>query len=244
MIGHALDKDFAAAAKEVVWMPSHGAAHAIGVLRDSNGARLTPVMWRANRLADLLAKSAAEPTRLPARVRKQVADVSKLYMHHCARLGVATSRANSHRITFIDGQGMERTSVIRDSTAERPDWKLRKRRAAAAAERQHPGDPGGARIPASLPRFDEGETAEVSRSSRCKRKSIAAQNPTAAKRAKVNAIEALRQDARDEQQLSAWVESYAARPSTGPPAAERMAALQMRVRARAKQRQEDLDLYC
>ena len=44
MIGHELDKDFAAAAKEVVWMPSHGAAHTIGVLKDSNGARLTPVM--------------------------------------------------------------------------------------------------------------------------------------------------------------------------------------------------------
>ena len=64
MIGLALDEEFTSAAAAVKWMPSHLAAHTFNLARDSNGDRVTPIMWRANRLADLLAKSAAEAFRL------------------------------------------------------------------------------------------------------------------------------------------------------------------------------------
>ena len=117
MIGHALDEDFSSAARMVVWMPSHDAAHTINVVKDSSGSLLTPVMWRANRLADLLAKSAAEPLRLPRRIAKYVAVMSKLVAHHCARLGVATRRANAHHVVVQDEEGVERIMILRDETA-------------------------------------------------------------------------------------------------------------------------------
>ena len=46
-------------ATPVVWMPAHTAAGAIGSACDSKGRRVTALMWRANRLADGLAKQAA-----------------------------------------------------------------------------------------------------------------------------------------------------------------------------------------
>ena len=55
----ALDDTFELAASRTTWMPAHGAAHTIGVARDSRGQPITAVMWRANRLVDFLAKSAA-----------------------------------------------------------------------------------------------------------------------------------------------------------------------------------------
>ena len=210
------------------------APHTIGVATDSNGAKLTSIMWRANRRADLLAKSAVAPGRLPAKIRKQVADMGKLYKHHCARLSVATSRANTHRISTFDEQGVERTRVIRDSTAERPDWKLRRRQAPAAAKEGHSANQGRTCTPVSLPLSNAGAAMEASRSrSSCKRKCVSSQNPIAAKRIQV--IETLRQDACDEEQLAQWVSRYDAKPSIGPTADERMAALQARVRCREKE---------
>ena len=127
IIGLALDEEFANAAAAVKWMPYHLAAHTFNLARHSGGDPVTPVMWRANRLADLLAKSAAEADRLPKWVMRKVADMGKLVVHHAARLGVATTRANNHSVTVTDEHGVSRTRVIRDSTAERPNWKLRTR---------------------------------------------------------------------------------------------------------------------
>jgi hypothetical protein len=242
MIGRALDLDFAAAVGMVVWMPAHGATHTIGVARDSTGSTLTPTRWRANRLADLLAKSAAGVARLPAKIRKQVADAGKLYKYHCAKLGVATSRANSHRITTVDEQGVERIQVVRDSTAERPNWKLRPRKLSGAAKKCQPDSEGFARVPISLPLHAASGEPESSRGRHCrKRASSSVQNPTAAKRAKINAVQALRQDAQDESQLARWIAAYTARPSTAQDAEERMAALRARVRSKAQQWRQDMD---
>ena len=44
----------------LVWMPAHQASTAIGVRRKSNQTLLTSLDWRANRLADALAKLAAQ----------------------------------------------------------------------------------------------------------------------------------------------------------------------------------------
>ena len=242
MIGHALDEDFSSAARMVVWMPSHGAAHTINVVKDSSGSLLTPVMWRANRLADLLAKSAAEPLRLPRRIAKYVAVMSKLDAHRCARLGVATHRANAHHVVVQDEEGVERIMILRDSTAERPQWKLRPRkpRAVAAAQTKRL-DPAGAssQMPWPLETTVARCSSAEQRSGRSrKRQKSQVPRPQATKKAKLQAVEAIRQDVRDEEQLARWLRGYSARPSTAPPADERFAALRARVRLREQQAAE------
>ena len=52
-----------------IWMPSHTAAHEVGVRRKSDGTLLTAADRRANDLADTLAKAAAEGQRMRQRRR-------------------------------------------------------------------------------------------------------------------------------------------------------------------------------
>ena len=65
MVVHALDGNFASATDLVTWMPAHGPASSIGHAKDSRGRLVDAIMWRANRLVDLLAKSATAEHRLP-----------------------------------------------------------------------------------------------------------------------------------------------------------------------------------
>eukprot|EP00973_Karenia_brevis_P084801 11766320-Karenia_brevis.AAC.1 len=63
-------------------------------------------MWRANRLVDLVAKSAANVGRLPRWLLRRVADAAKVVQHSAARLGHATYLANNHVICVtseVDG---------------------------------------------------------------------------------------------------------------------------------------------
>ena len=241
MIGHSLDEDFSSAAQTVVWMPSHGAVHTIDVVKDSTGCPITPAMWRANRLADLLAKSAAEPWRLPRWITRQVSDMSRLVVHHAARLGVATTRANGHRVTVHDEQGVERTRVLRDSTAERPKWSLRPRKRAMACHvnctsQTAPASTASLVTDPSMPKCSETRQRTVGNR---KRQASRAPLHGAAKRARVHAIETIRQDVRDEEQLACWVRAYRAKPSTSQPAEERMAALRARVQQREQEARQE-----
>ncbi len=86
MVAHSLDGDFALAASLVTWMPSHESAQAIGRARDSNGRPISALMWRANRLVDVLAKKAAAAQRLPRWVTRTVEYGARLTQHHAARL--------------------------------------------------------------------------------------------------------------------------------------------------------------
>eukprot|EP00973_Karenia_brevis_P052324 7271024-Karenia_brevis.AAC.1 len=95
-------------------------------------------MWRANRLADLLAKSAAVPLRLPRWIFKRVDDMAALVLHHCAKLGVVTNWANAHTVMVREEDGVERQLTVRDSTAERPNWRLRTRKRKASDEPSPP----------------------------------------------------------------------------------------------------------
>ena len=238
MIGHTLDENLSAAAHAVVWMPSHGASHTINVVKDSTGSPITPAMWRANRLADLLAKSAAEPWRLPQWITKQVSDMSRLVVHHAARLGVATTRANGSHVTVRDELGVESTRELRDSTAERPKWSLRPRKRAASIKQT--SQAASASAPSPMPGLCISRHCATKQHNASRRKRRPSQAPPhgTAKRARVHAIEAIRQDVRDEEQLARWVRAYRAKPSTSEPADERMAALRARVRQKERQAAE------
>ena len=55
----------------LVWMPAHCTLGAVGEAKLSNGCRLSTIDWRANRLADALAKAGA-------RMRQTVGVTDKL----------------------------------------------------------------------------------------------------------------------------------------------------------------------
>ena len=82
---------------------------------------MTPIMWRANRLVDALAKLAAQPARLPTACSKFVASAAKLVESSLLTLGALTLAANHHKSESLDGQGILSTTFLRDSTADRPN---------------------------------------------------------------------------------------------------------------------------
>ncbi len=127
MVADALDGQFRDAADKLVWMPSHESALSFSSARDSRGLAVTSVMWRANRLADVLAKAAASGNRLPTWATKLVTAAASLVKHRAARLGVATYRANHYSVEALNHEGVLVKKVLRDSTAERPQWRKKKR---------------------------------------------------------------------------------------------------------------------
>ena len=118
MIASNLDGCFQDAASLTTWMPSHGAEHSIGQVLDSNGKPITGLMWRANRLVDFLAKSAASPHRLPKRTLDKVKTAAKSLQHFAGVLGAATHGANNFRVEVTLPDGTITTHTRRDSTAE------------------------------------------------------------------------------------------------------------------------------
>ena len=199
-------------------------ASPIGTATDSRGRPITATMWRANRLVDLLAKSAAIPHRLPQWATRKVADAGKLFTHHAARLGLATHLANNHTISvMVDGGNMVR-GVIRDSTAERPAWRLRHRMRPAARP---------AIAIASVLAERNAPTAGVN-SAMQGRKRMAPKPSAAAvaakKRDRVETTERLKSEAAEELQLSRWLATRVLPAANGIPVSERFAALRERVR--------------
>ena len=75
LIGAALDGDVQQLGDNtaLVWVPAHTSPRSIGKAKRSDGARLTHIDWRANRLADGLAKQAAADTQPPLAVVRHAA---------------------------------------------------------------------------------------------------------------------------------------------------------------------------
>ena len=98
----------------------------IGVKVDSNGQPITGIMWRANRLVDFLAKSAASPHRLPKKTVETVKVAATLLQHSAAILGAATHRANNLLVEELLPDGTTAKHRKRDSTAESM-WRVAKK---------------------------------------------------------------------------------------------------------------------
>ena len=93
MIAAALDNEFRPATRLTRWMPAHAPASDIGRARDSEGDPITATMWRANRLADALAKAAAGEHRLPVQATAWVRNAAALVQHAAATRGAITHTA-------------------------------------------------------------------------------------------------------------------------------------------------------
>ena len=240
MVVQALDGSFEAAQQRVTWMPAHGSAASIGDARDSNGKCIDAVMWRANRLVDVLAKRAAARSRLPAWAIGHVKDAGKLYAHHAARLGSVTHDANNYRQKLINEDGQEVTRMLRDSTAARP-WISRK------FLRPPPDLPSNHAMPQTCASVVLGSTgcgercngpAKVSGGGR-----PASVPPSDYARYRRNSAQVelhqLRNDARAEASVARWAATLELQPCTGVTGAERLSNLRARVAARAQAKQRD-----
>ena len=100
---------------DLVWMPAHGSAGSIGTATTSNGEKVGPVQWRANRLVDLLAKSAARALRAHEKVRRLIQVASHALEYSLAKLGAVTYAANNFKTPVLLPDGTYTNVTLRDS---------------------------------------------------------------------------------------------------------------------------------
>ena len=214
-------------------MPSHENAQAIGRALDSDGIAITPVMWRANRLVDILAKMAAGHERIPTFITSQVGAAAKLVQHSAGLLGEVTYVANHCARTEVVEGGATVTRIMRDSTAERPRWKALAPRGEALSEVSSPvarsSWPNGSvhRTKRSAPSDSEGMrpsscSADALRRKVCKE----------------------REAPEDSKRVASWLASRSFSTSSQPAAADRMAALRDRIRAKRAHAGESNAEHC
>lgn len=117
LIGIALDGDIQQLgdSSTLVWVPAHTSPSSIGEAKRSDGARLTHIDWRANRLADGLAKQAAAMTQPPPAVLRLLVSAFEAVRHAAKSLATVTYAANNHAVTIIAEDGSVTSKVVRDS---------------------------------------------------------------------------------------------------------------------------------
>ena len=101
---------------KLVWFPAHLTHKSVGQVKGSNGARLSAVDWRANRLVDKLAKIAAKALQHSKHVLELLPSADSAAAHAACLLGVVTHRANNFEEKTTDGNGKEVTKTLRDSS--------------------------------------------------------------------------------------------------------------------------------
>jgi hypothetical protein len=101
--------------RELVWMPAHGTIASVGVATMSDGNKVSILQWRANRLVDLLAKSAARPHRIHAKTRVTLQDAFDTLEFSLGMLGAVTFAANNHKTSIHMPDGTTNAATLRDS---------------------------------------------------------------------------------------------------------------------------------
>ena len=109
---------FKVLAQHLVWMPAH--TNAANVRVKSDGKRFSTAEWRANQLADVLAKKGAASTPLRTEVDKAIKDAGNALLQSAARLGVVSHAANNHHVEFVKADGSKGHLTKRDSAAVPP----------------------------------------------------------------------------------------------------------------------------
>jgi len=102
---------------EMAWMPSHTSAACENVRVKSNGRALTTSEWRANQLADTLAKRGALVSPLRDEADKAITVAGGALQQVAARLGVVTCAANTHLVEGVKEDGTAFSITKRDSSA-------------------------------------------------------------------------------------------------------------------------------
>jgi len=113
-----MDMDISHLVKDgkLAWMPAHQSLQMVGETKLSNGCRLTAIDWRANRLVDVLAKTAAADLQASKDTLALLSSAEAAAGHATALLGVVTHAANNFKEVVVSEDGTSTTRVLRDST--------------------------------------------------------------------------------------------------------------------------------
>ena len=117
LISAITDNNFAQLSKTLVWMPAHTTSSAAGTRAKSDGKLLTTAEWRANDLADKLAKKGAACTPLRVQADATISLAGEALLQSAAKLGVVTHAANCHATEVTLASGATAVHMSRDSTA-------------------------------------------------------------------------------------------------------------------------------
>ena len=201
-------------------MPARLGLAAVGEAKLSDGTRLTTLDWRANRLADALAKAAARRRIAGANTDATLAVAAKAVRHAARLLGRVTFAANNHVVTEVGPDGKSCTRVIRD--ASQP-----------GSLRPVPAPPAGHRRQPAAHGADGAQAQEQPRPLLQFQRPTPISEPLVPHRARPASVPAR------QQRRAAAPSPYlmrlreCLRPMEGPTAAERLDALRDRIRARA-----------
>ena len=228
MVRQELDDDLNAISRQIVWMPAHTSGLSLQNVADSTGCRITPIMWRANRLVDALAKAAAGRSRTPSWAPTQVQVAGTMVRHAAAQLGTVTYRANHHPVIVQLEGGAAITRLCRDSTAERPQPPRRRTK-----QTQKQTQPGADHQDPSASQPAECQAASAVSQARCRgRKRLQQINPQSlsSRGAKIKRRRLLLDALSEQEPIARWI---AARDLAGASAGERMQRIRDKVRQRA-----------
>ena len=110
----------------LVWMPAHLPSTAVGERKLSNGARLSMLDWRANRLVDGLAKLSASESQVPL-PWIELLEAAVVAVRHWGMLsGRVTHAANNHITHELGPDGKEVVEIRRDATQANTSRKRRR----------------------------------------------------------------------------------------------------------------------
>ena len=217
LIEEVLDGRMQPLRNSLVWMPAHTSVDMCGSRQRSDLRNITPVDWRANQLADILAKAAA-PEDAARKIAKRVIDTAQeALVHSAVRLGAVTYAANnSPEVLQLTG-GTTSTVMRRDSTSlpQRSNSAKTERKLASKRKRKEPP-------PVCSPSWVSTSAQAVVSARTWRQSKSRAEREQAAKRRRA-----------DSEVLATAVASAAGRltqPANQLPAAARMAALQERIR--------------
>jgi hypothetical protein len=135
------------------WMPAHSSSSSIGAVEKASGKRVTAIDWRANNLADHLARQAAEVNAPPRKTIRLVKDAVEMVKCAAAKLGLVTWAANNCSVLEVQPDGSTRNVVKRDACDPPPvHRKKNSKPARAKIPCQEPADlsmPAAPQFPAS-----------------------------------------------------------------------------------------------
>ena len=103
----------------LVWMPAHSTPAAIGRALKSDHSEITAADWRANRLADALAKAASGEAPDCAAIDQLLHSAEVLVEHEAAVLGASTALSNGCEVSIPRTDGGFQRVLHRDSTGLR-----------------------------------------------------------------------------------------------------------------------------
>ena len=227
LIVAALDGQIHAAAELTTWMPSHVSAQRMlaDAPHNSAGVPVSWIAWRANRLADALAKAAAQATRLPASLFKWMQDLDLMHIHMAATLGLVTHQANNY-IPSTAVMEMDNGDEAREGARIQPRRDAEGLRAYAPRTWRR-GKPDQAVQLLAAQAASSSSTAPSPNTSRC---------PPQAKRRRCALASLQVQRVADAAQVARHLEATVLRPSGEPSsAADRLAALRQRVQAKEQE---------